>query len=234
MASLKQAFSTTIGKKLITAVTGVLLIGFVLAHLLGNLTLLAPTAGPFNTYAHKLDSLGVLKYVAEIGLIVLFGAHIVNGILLKRSNVKAKGVNYAYGQKTKGGPSHFGPSSRGMIVTGMILLAFLILHIIQFRFGPSIAAGYITDVDGEQARDLHRLVMETFANPVYTGIYIGVMLFLWSHLRHGFWSAFQSLGTLNERTRPTVNHIGVATAFVLAIGFLVLPLILFLRQQVGM
>lgn len=233
MASLKQAFSTTIGKKLITAVTGVLLIGFVIAHLLGNLTLFAPTAGPFNVYAHKLDSLGPLKLVAEFGLIALFGAHIVNGILLKKNNLQAKGQNYAYGQKTKGGPSYFGASSRGMIVTGMILLFFLILHIAQFRFGAGVEQGYVTDLEGVQARDLHRLVMETFSNPLFVGIYVGVMLFLWSHLRHGFWSAFQSLGALNERTRPTVNRIGVVTAFILAIGFLLLPVVLYLRQQTG-
>ena len=196
--------------------SGLMLVGIAQAQ---QLTLLAEQNPPFN--------------YQEGGKPAGMSTEVVNE-LLKRANLKAKGVNYAYGQKTKGGPSYYGPSSRGMIVTGMILLFFLVLHIIQFRFGPSIAAGYITQVDGAEARDLHRLVMETFASPLFVGIYVGVMLFLWSHLRHGFWSAFQSLGALNERTRPTVNKIGIAVALLLAIGFLTLPIVLYMRQHAGL
>lgn len=227
----KKFLTTSVGQKYITAVSGLALIGFVIAHLLGNLTLLAPSSGPFNTYAHKLQSLGPGLWVAEIGLIVLFGAHIINGILLKRMNSAARPERYGFTPRSKGGPSQSSPSSRNMIVSGMILLGFLILHIVQFRLGPGITQGYrAVLVDGQQARDLHRLVVETFQNPVYVLVYVGAMLFLWAHLRHGFWSAFQSLGASSDRSAARLRAVGILVAALLGVGFLAIPMILFARH----
>jgi len=229
-AFLPQLFRTSIGQKLLTALTGVLLVGFIVAHLAGNLTLLAPDAGPFNAYAHQLDSLGPLKIIAEVGLVVLFGLHIVNGILLKRDHFKARPTAYGHALKTKGGPSLSNFSSRNMIWSGTILLGFLILHIVQFRFGPSIAEGYTTLVGEVEARDLHRLVAETFSRPEMVAIYVAVMLFLGSHLRHGVWSMFQSLGLMNKKQTRTFYAAGLVVGGLLAVGFLLLPVILYFRN----
>jgi succinate dehydrogenase / fumarate reductase cytochrome b subunit len=223
---------TSVGQKLLTALTGVALVGFIVLHLLGNLTLLAPDSEPFNLYAHSLDKLGPLKYAAEIGLIVLFGLHIVNGILLKLDHKRARPTGYGHAPKSKGGPSYSNASSRNMIVSGSILLFFLILHIIQFRFGPSINEGYTAILEsGTEVRDLHRLVVETFSSPAMVAIYVGVMIFLGSHLRHGFWSMFQSLGLMKQSRSNAIYTAGLLIGFALAVGFLVLPLILYFRAQ---
>jgi succinate dehydrogenase / fumarate reductase cytochrome b subunit len=111
-----------------------------------------------------------------------------------------------------------------MIITGVILLVFIILHIAQFKFGPGVAEGYVATVDGKEVRDLHRLVVETFRQPIWAVGYMGVMVLLGLHLRHGFWSAFQSLGMINPRLSGVISLIGVALALLLAVGFLGIPL----------
>ncbi len=232
LSILPALFRTSVGQKLLTALTGVALVGFIVMHLLGNLTLLAPDAGPFNLYAHKLDSLGPLKILAEVGLVALFGLHILNGILLKLDHKRARPVSYGYAPKSKGGPSYSNASSRNMIVSGSILLFFLILHIVQFRFGPSLSEGYTTLLDGGvEARDLHRLIVETFSNPAMVAIYVGTTLFLGSHVRHGFWSMFQSLGLMKQSRSRALYAAGLVVGLVLAVGFLALPIVLYFRSQ---
>ena len=111
-----------------------------------------------------------------------------------------------------------------MIITGVILLVFIILHIAQFKFGPGVAEGYVATVDGKEVRDLHRLVVETFRQPIWAVGYMGVMVLLGLHLRHGFWSAFQSLGLLSPRLSGVISLVGVVLAALLAVGFLGIPL----------
>jgi succinate dehydrogenase / fumarate reductase cytochrome b subunit len=222
MIPLKKALTTTVGKKILMALSGLGLVGFVIVHLLGNLTLFQSDGAAFNAYAHALDSLGVLKLVAEFALIGIFGLHIYTGLTVKAKNSSARPVGYSKYQ-SKGGPSLSNPASRNMIVTGLVILGFLVLHIWQFRFGPGMDAGYVAELKGESIRDLHRLVVETFQNPLFAGIYAAVMLLLGAHLRHGFWSAFQSLGAMNARYTKSVYALGLALAAVLAVGFLAIP-----------
>ena len=222
MISLQKALTSTVGKKILMSVSGLSLVLFVIVHLLGNLTLFKSDGAAFNAYAFALDNLGVIKCIAEIRLVLVFGLHIYTALTLKVKNSSARPVGYRKVQ-SKGGPSLSNPASRNMIITGSVLLGFLILHIWQFRFGPGVEAGYVTDVKGETARDLHRLVVETFQNPMFAAIYTGVMFFLGMHLRHGFWSAFQSLGAMNARLTKPVYALGLALAAVLAVGFLLIP-----------
>jgi succinate dehydrogenase / fumarate reductase cytochrome b subunit len=230
MSSIRKALSTSVGQKVLTALTGIALVGFVIIHLLGNLTLLAPNGDAFNAYAAKLDALGPLKLVAEFGLIALFGAHIVNGILLKKDHVAARPIAYKGGYQTKKGPSKSNPSSRNMIISGTILLAFLILHIWQFRFGPAQAEGYVTSIDGEEVRDLYLLIVETFSSPLMVATYVGVMAFLAAHLRHGIWSMFQSLGLIRGQSSVKFYAVSAVLALLLGVGFLLLPVFLYLNH----
>ncbi len=110
-----------------------------------------------------------------------------------------------------------------MIITGIIILIFLVIHLKTFKFG----AEYSTTVDGESIRDLARLLTEKFQSPVYAFGYVGVMLLLGFHLRHGVWSAFQSLGATNPRLTPVIYTLGALVGIVIALGFLVLPLWIF-------
>ena len=208
MGSLLKA-SSTIGRKLVMGITGLGLVVFVVFHLLENLQLYAGGAR-FNGYVAWLHSFGPWLTVAEIGLALLILIHAILAIWVSKSNYAARGpVRYSV-WKSKGDPSHASLSSRHMIVTGVVLLAFLVLHIWQFRFGPG--------------NDLYRLVADTFHNSLFVGIYVAVMLFLGLHLRHGFWSAFQSLGAMNPRFSRPVYFLGLVIGIVVAAGFLAIPL----------
>ena len=220
---------SSIGKKLLNGLTGLLLMLFVLAHLAGNLTLLAGTDA-FNAYAEGLHRLGVVVLLAEIGLTALVAAHVLSAVAVYNDRRAARNVRYAV-VASKGGSSKQSVFSRSMIVTGSVLLVFLVVHVWQFRFGPSIAEGYVTLLHGEPVRDRYRLVAETFQNPLWVVFYLAVMVLLGFHLRHGFWSAFQSLGLLAPHTRALAFSAGGVVALVITVGFLLLPLWLFLTAD---
>ncbi len=228
MLTVKKALSSSVGRKYLMAASGIALFGFIIMHLAGNLTLYCPDATAFNSYVQKLYSMGDFLYVAELGLAGLFLFHAVLAIWITAKNRAARDQSYAM-SKSKGGPSKSSAASRTMIVSGLAMLGFLVLHIWQFRFGPGIEQGYVTEIGGEATRDLHRLVVETFQNPLYTGIYCVVMVILGFHLRHGFWSAFQSLGATNPRTLKPLQCLAVILAVIIAAGFFFIPLSIYLR-----
>lgn len=227
MERLKKVLNTSVFQKYVVAVSGLGLVGFILMHLLGNLTLYAPSAEPFNKYVQTLYSWGPLLTVAEFGLLGLFLTHIALAIKVTMRNKSAREHKYSAKQTSKEGPSRFNLSSTNMIVTGLVLLVFLVLHIIHFRFGPAIAEGYTTIINGEETRDLYRLVFESFQNPLIVLGYVAVIFFLGFHLRHGFWSAFQSLGAMNPKYSPLITGVGVAFAIIVALGFLFIPIALY-------
>lgn len=219
---------SSIGKKILSGVTGLGLCGFMVAHLAGNLLLLVG-AEPFNAYPHFLASLahGFFLPVAELGLAALFLAHATAGVRVFFDRRRARPQrNNKIGNA--GGPSQKTLASRTMLVTGLVLLVFLVIHVWMFRLGPAESAGYVTTVDGEQARDLYRLVIETFQNPAPVVAYTLVMLLLGFHLRHGFWSAFQSLGANNPKYMPLITTVGIAFALLMAVGFLIIPIYIYL------
>ena len=124
----------------------------------------------------------------------------------------------------QGHPRRMNISSKTMIWTGLILAVFTVIHLINFKYGPGIEEGYTFVLDGETARDLYRLVAESFAREVYVVPYVLCMILLGYHIRHGFWSAFQSLGVNHPRYTPVIYGIGVLAAIVLGVGFLAIPI----------
>ena len=213
---------TTVAKKILMALTGLSLVIFVCVHLVGNFLLyVGPSA--FNTYAHKLMSLGGLLYVAEAILASFFLVHIVIAIWVTLGNWRARPDSYEV-RTGQGRPSRMNISSRTMIWTGLVVAVFTVIHLINFKYGPGIAEGYTVVLDGETARDLYRLVAESFAREVYVIPYVLCMILFGYHLRHGFWSAFQSLGLSDPRCTPIIQVIGVVIAVVLATGFLAIPI----------
>ena len=228
--AIKNLIQTSVGRKYISALTGLALVFFVIVHLLGNLTLFLPGGEAFNLYAEKLDALGPLKYLAEIGLVAFFGAHAIQGMRLALQNRAARGAVGYRGQKSKGHPSRWNLSSVRMPITGAVILAFVVLHLIHFRFGPAQAQGYVVSADGKEIRDLYRLVVEVFSKPVAVGVYVLAAALMGMHLRHGIWSALQSLGQMNRRATWTVYTLGAALAAALALGFIALPVYLYLTH----
>lgn len=222
MITLRKAFDSTVGRKYVMGLSGIALMLFVVVHLLGNLNLFFPSGEHFNAYAEKLHSFGPLLTLSEIGLAAVILVHAFYAVRVTLSNKAARPEKYAV-YKSKGDPSRSNVASRNMIITGIIIFGFLILHIWQFRFGPNVEAGYVAQVDGKDVRDLYRLVSETFHQPLFVGIYVAVMLFLGMHFRHGFWSAFQSLGTMSKPLSKPIYTLGAIIGVVLALGFLLIP-----------
>lgn len=215
---LVNFYTSPIGKKIITGITGLGLTLFVLVHMVGNLTLFAGSKA-YNQLAHFIDSLGILLYLIELILLAIAIFHAVVGISIRLNTLKARPVAYSQ-LKSVGTPSKQSISSRSMLITGMVLLGFLALHLATFKFGVY----YSTMINGVEMRDLSSLVIEKFHNPVYAFGYAGVMILLALHLRHGIWSAWQSIGVLNSKISPVVYAIALILAILIALGFIVLPI----------
>ena len=220
-SSTIKFYNSSLGKKFITGVTGLGLSLFVLFHMTGNLVLLTNTTA-YNQLAHSINSLGIFLYLIEFILLGLVVFHVAIAISIQISKQQARLVNYDQ-LKTAGNPSKQSISSRTMILTGLILLVFLVLHILTFKFGVY----YSTVINGIEMRDLSRLVIEKFQSPIYAFGYVGVMIFLGFHLRHGMWSAFQSIGTINARFSPLLYTIAFIFAVLIAVGFIILPLAIY-------
>jgi succinate dehydrogenase / fumarate reductase cytochrome b subunit len=192
------------------ALTGFGLVGFTLSHLLGNLLIfLGPDA--FNFYAYKLTS-NPLIYVAEAGLLGMFLLHICLAVILKLQNMAARPHGYYVKNRTGRGETI---ASATMPYTGLILLVFIIIHLLNFKFGSN----YPTTVDGVQMRDLYRTVVEYFANPLYVVWYVFAMLALGLHTSHGFQSMFQSWGINHSKYTPIIQAASLAYGVVVAFGF---------------
>jgi succinate dehydrogenase / fumarate reductase, cytochrome b subunit len=210
--------SSSIGSKLLIALTGLGLFVFLIAHLSGNLLFIVGPAA-FNSYSHALIS-NPLVYVVEVGLIVLFVLHIVQTVKLYAGAKSARPVPYAKKERA-GGPSRKTLASSTMIFTGIIILAFVILHLRKFKFGP-----WYDTPDG--IRDLYRLQLEIFSNPGYVAFYMLAMVLIGFHLWHGVPSVAQSLGIDHPKYTPRILWVGRALAALIAGGFFILPLYTYL------
>ena len=219
----KSVFWSTVGKKLVIAVSGLGIFLFVIIHLLGNLTLLTRNPDTFNAYSHKLTSLGPILYFLEFLLAAAFLFHMTLAVWTTFKNWGTRSNNYVV-LKSAGKESKKTLSSTTMIYTGTVIIIFTVLHLITFKYGPGIAQGYFTYINGEKMRDLYRLVVEVFHKQWYVIWYVAAMVFLGFHLRHAFWSGLQSLGANNQKLSPYLYGAGLVFALILAFGFIFIPL----------
>ncbi len=209
-------YQSSIGKKLLTGVTGLFLVTFVVGHLLGNLTLFF-SASAYNRIAYVIEILGPLTYAVEAGLLAIALIHATIGIKIYLGKRRARPVSYAE-YASAGEPSRQTFSSRTMIFSGLVLGVFLVVHLVTFKFGPCYT------LPGSSHRDLARLVFETFHKPGYTAGYVVVLSVLGLHLRHGIWSALQSVGV---ETRSVMYAASAVIGGVIALSFIGLPLAIY-------
>lgn len=217
-AAVNHYFGSSIGRKQLVAVTGLLLCGFLVGHLAGNLLLLV---GPdaFNIYAHKLFSLGALLYVIEAGLAAIFLLHLGLAIKLNIENVQARGGTKRYAmKKNTGRGTTF--MSQTMPWTGLILLVFVILHLKNLKFGTY----YTTVVDGVQMRDIYKTTIESFQSIGNVIWYVLAMSAAALHTAHGFASSFQSLGWNHGKYFKNVKRLGYLYAVGVGGGFAALAI----------
>lgn len=221
MPSLLEAATSQVGRKILTGLTGIFLVLFIIFHLGGNLAIFGePDA--MNRYSMILHDFGPLLWVARIGLLVVFVVHAWIGIAIWLRKRKARPTNYEV-YSSKGGPSKQSLSSRSMAFTGVVLLIFVVFHINTFALGDMETVM----IDGQATHDVKSLVIETFQNPFYAFGYAFVMLLLGTHLGHGIWSAFTSLGLSSKKSSAMVYTIGGFLAVVLAVGFIFIPLYIY-------
>jgi len=214
---LVNILTSPIGRKVLMALTGLLLSAFLVVHLAGNL-LVFSGATHFNEYSANMLS-NPLIYVAEIGLLVLFVAHFVSGILVYRQNQAARPIGYEKKERA-GYTSHKSIASTTMIFSGLFLLFFVPFHLVTFKFGT-----HYTTASEPHVRDLYRLVIEVFSSPTYVVFYLVAMVIVGFHLWHGVSSAFQSTGLYYRKGLRTFGQI---FAIAIAGGFLIIPILLYL------
>ena len=206
---LGNTLATSVGRKIVMGLTGLLLVGFLVEHLIGNLELFRDEDGAaFDGYVEFLQGFGPLLTVAEIGLALLFLCHIYLGLRLTLENRQARKERYAVradrGAKTA--------ASASMHVTGALLLGYLIKHLLDFRF------------DGDFLDGPAQSVKETLSQPGHALFYLGAVVVLGMHLRHGFRSAFQSIGASHPKLDPLLEKAAVAIAILFALGFAAFPI----------
>ncbi|OQY13655.1 MAG: succinate dehydrogenase [Desulfobacteraceae bacterium 4572_19] len=209
MNRLTQILSLSVGKKMIMAVTGLCFCGFLVIHLLGNLTIYGGQE-LFNSYAKHLHTLGPVLIVAEWILLALFTVHIIFGTILFFKNLAARPVKYQV--KKNGGGRSIG--SMTMPYTGFIIFAFVIFHLFNFHF-----------VD-KTNQTIFQIVDIAFNNPIYVVLYITAIFFVAVHVSHGFWSAFQTLGIDHPNYTPCIKLTSIILSLIIATGFGFLPIFL--------
>ncbi|MCL4865633.1 MAG: succinate dehydrogenase cytochrome b subunit [Gemmatimonadales bacterium] len=213
MGWVARFFRSVIGKKVVMAVSGILLVGFLLSHMASNV-LVFKDPESLTHYGEWLRSFGPLLWVARLGLIALAVVHIVSALQLTRLSQQARPVGY---QKLASTASTWG--ARSMRLGGLLLLAFIVFHLLHFTTGTIFPGAEF--LPGEVGRNV--LVGFT-GQPLVVAFYVVAMLALGLHLSHGVWSFFQTLG-LNH---PHWNRARRVTAWVLTIaiagGLLLVPI----------
>lgn len=213
-------FKSTVGRKYLMGASGLVWMGFIFGHMAGNMLILV-SADLYNAYGHAIVSNKILLYGTEIIILGALATHIMCAISLTLENRKARNTRYAMIPNGAKGASL---ASRTMAVQGSMILLFIILHLITFKYGPN----YETTVNGVQMRDLHKLVLEVFHNPVYVAWYVVCLVLLMFHLSHGAKSIFQSFGVLERKMQAGIKTGAWVYAIVVAFGFLSQPLYVYL------
>jgi len=203
---LTNTFGSSVGKKLMMALTGLFFCVFLVLHLAGNMTIYMGKDA-FNSYAEHLHALGPLLILAEWGLLIFAVIHISTGLFLFYQNFKARPTRYAVNKRAGGRTL----GSATMPYTGVILLLFVIYHLFNFHF-----------VDKTHTT-IFQIVSTAFAQPSYVLIYTFAMIVAAVHVSHGFWSAFQTLGASHPKYTPLLRGLGLVFSLIVGIGFGFIP-----------
>jgi succinate dehydrogenase / fumarate reductase cytochrome b subunit len=218
MTTRRNFLGSLITTKLIIGVTGILLFAYLILHIAGNLIVfLGPDT--FNTYSHALIS-NPLVVPVEIGLLVVFLIHLFKAVKMTFENQSARPAKYAK-KEWAGGESQKSVASSSMVLTGLAILIFVPIHVWTFKYGPFYDLG-------NGVRDLYRLEAENFSSPIAVTFYVVMMVIVGLHLWHGVPSSFQSLGLNGPRFTPLIRKVGKVSAVLIAGGFIVITLWVFL------
>ncbi len=210
-------YHTTIGKKVAMAVTGLILVGFVILHMWGNLHAFEGSTA-FDDYGHFLRVAGAPVLGSEQALwsirVVLFisaALHIVAAVQLTQLDLASRPVGYSRRRSISGGTA-----ALFMRVSGVLLAVFIVVHILHLTTG--------TLLPGFRAGEVYANVIRGFSNPLMVLFYLAAMVALAFHLYHGIWSTTQTLGWTTRGTDRGYRNLAVAIAAVVSLGFVAVPL----------
>jgi succinate dehydrogenase / fumarate reductase cytochrome b subunit len=209
MSWFKQFTHSSIGSKSVVALTGLAMVGFVVAHLSGNLLVFAGKDA-INAYSEWLHSKGALLWVARLGLLAMVGLHIFFTIKLNINNKRARPIAYAKKSYTKAKST-----SRTMVLSGLVLVSYIVYHLAHLTFrvtNPEIAQ-----------LDVYTMLVSSFKSPMVSFSYVVGMVLLGAHLSHGVSSLFQTLGLNHPKYNPIIRAIGPILGVALAVGFSSIP-----------
>ena len=222
MASCGNAFSSSIGKKLIMGITGLFLISFLVVHCFINALIIVNDGGlTFNMGAHFMGTNWIIRAM-EVVLFAGLLAHIVQGFRLVFQNRAARPERYA----VNNGAANSKWYSRSMGLLGTLLLIFLIVHISKFWVMSRFTG--IPTVDANGNHDLFAVMVETFKNPWLVVLYVLAMVSLAYHLLHGFSSAFQTLGWNHKKYTPLIKGFGFWFSIIIPLLFALMPVVMYL------
>jgi succinate dehydrogenase cytochrome b subunit len=215
MTVLVNFLKSSILSKVVMAVTGVLLVGFIFGHMLGNLQMFMGQ-DQMNTYAEKLQGLGSLLWAIRGGLIVILLLHVATSLYLKKLNYDARPVKYVFKNTVVATLA-----SRTMLYSGLVIFFFLLYHLLHFTGGIIQPDEFKTQfVDALGRPDVYTMVILGFQNVLISIVYTLAMVFLGFHLSHSISSMFQTLGINHSKYNPIIKGLGPTVAIVIVVGYL--------------
>ncbi len=207
---------SSLGKKVVMAVTGLMLLGFVIAHLAGNLQIFLG-ADWLNEYSEHLEEMPLLLWPARVLLGTALVLHMVTALRLAIENKNARPVPYAVQSTVQASLP-----SRTMVLTGLSVFLFIVYHLLHFTWGvtnPEFC--HLTDPQGRE--DIYSMVILSFQNPAISSVYLLALFILSLHLGHGASSFLQTLGLTREPMLKTMKKAGVVLGWLIFIGFASIP-----------
>ncbi|NOR49631.1 MAG: succinate dehydrogenase/fumarate reductase cytochrome b subunit [Desulfuromonadales bacterium] len=209
---------SSVGRKIIMAVTGFVLVAFVCVHLLGNSSVFIG-ADAINAYAQKLHSLGPFVWVFRLVMLAAFAIHIFFGIQLTLENKAATPEKNVQIKRLKTG---FGAET--MIVSGLVMLAFVIYHLLHFTVRVTNPEIYVPLGDHGMV-DVYVMMVQGFSSALPVIIYVVGLFFLFLHVGHGIQSLFQTLGLSNDKSLPFMEIVSKLVSVVLLVGYISIPML---------
>ena len=221
MNILQILFKTSLGKKIVMAVTGLIMVGFILGHLIGNLQIFLPP-DKINAYAHFLQGLGGALWIVRIVLLVTVALHVYVSIQLVLENRAARGGKTYDAQKTLKASY----ASRTMKYSGPIVFFFIIYHLLHFTVRGDVLGAAVPETtlaDGTHVHDIHSMMVIAFQNIWVSLAYIVSIALLSIHLSHGLSSMFQSLGLRTRTWSDFLNKVAIVVSVLYFLGNLAIP-----------
>lgn len=219
-----RLYRSTIGKKVIMAATGIILVAFVVLHMLGNLQIFAGAA-KINRYSAFLHGLGELLWLERIILLLALILHVVMAYQLTMIKRNARPIGYV-----ERDPQVSTVASRTMRWSGVLILVFVIFHILHFTTGGVFPWASRPDAlyPAFNPADVYGNVISAFRVPWVVTVYVVVMLFLMLHLFHGVWASVRTLGLFKPSAHPRRRPVATVIALLVWLGFTAVPVAVFL------